>query len=65
MAFTQEQYNDLTAAIAEGVTTVSSNGRQVAYRNLSDMLKLRDQMAAELGISGAGRKRRYMSFRRD
>lgn len=65
MAFTQEQLDDLTAAIAEGVTTVSSLGRQVSYRSLADMLKLRDQMAAELGVGGTGRKRRYVSFRRD
>jgi|DEB0MinimDraft_3_1074331.scaffolds.fasta_scaffold235414_2 hypothetical protein len=65
MAFTQTQYDDLTAAIAEGVTTVKSNGREVSYRNLSDMLRLRDQMAAELGIAGAGRWRKYASFKRD
>ncbi|MFZ9061662.1 MAG: phage head-tail joining protein [Steroidobacteraceae bacterium] len=65
MAFTQQQYDDLEAAIAEGVSTVSSNGRQVSYRNLGDMLKLRDQMALELGITGAGRRRNYASFRRD
>lgn len=65
MAFTQEQLEELTAAIAEGVTTVSSNGRQVSYRNLTDMLKLRDLMAEELGVGGSGRKRRYVSFRRD
>ena len=51
MAFTQQQYEDLVAAIAEGVTSVSSNGRQVSYRNLGDMLKLSEQMAQELGIA--------------
>jgi len=65
MAFTQQQLADLEAAIAEGVTMVSSNGRQVSYRNLSDMLKLRDQMREELAISGVGRHRKYISFQRD
>jgi hypothetical protein len=65
MAFTQQQLADLEAAIAEGVTTVSSNGRQVSYRNLSDMLKLRDHMREELGVVGAGRQRKYISFKRD
>ena len=65
MAYTQQQLIDLEAAIAEGVTTVSSNGRQVSYRNLTDMLKLRDLMAQELGVTGAGRQRRYVSFKRD
>ena len=52
MAYTQEQLDDLEAAIAEGVTSVSSNGRHVTYRNLGEMLKLRDLMAQELGIAG-------------
>jgi hypothetical protein len=65
MAFTQQQYEDLIAAIAEGVTTVSSNGRQVSYRNLNDMFKLKSQMEQELGVAGAGRRRHYASFRRD
>jgi hypothetical protein len=65
MAFTQQQLADLEAAIAEGVTTVSSNGRQVSYRNLSDMLKLRDAIREELGVTGAGRRRKYISFQRD
>jgi hypothetical protein len=65
MAFTQQQYEDLVAAIAEGVSTVSSNGRQVSYRNMTDMLKLKAQMEQELGLGTGGRTRKYMSFRRD
>jgi hypothetical protein len=65
MAYTQQQYDDLVAAIAEGVTSVSSNGRQVSYRNLSDMLKLKSVMEEELGVTGAGRRRQYVTFRRD
>jgi hypothetical protein len=65
MAYTQQQLADLEAVIAEGVSNVSANGRQVGYRNLSDLLKLRDQMQQELGVSGAGRRRHYVSFKRD
>jgi hypothetical protein len=65
MVFTQQQYEDLVAAIAEGVTTVASNGRQVQYRSLSEMMKLKAVMEEELGVSGAGRRRHYASFRRD
>ena len=65
MAYTAEQLADLEASIAEGVSSVSSNGRQVSYRNLSDLLKLRDAMREELGITGAGRRRHYISFKRD
>jgi len=65
MAYTLQQLQDLEAAIAEGVSSVSSNGRQVSYRNLSDMMKLRDLMAEELGVAGSGRTRKYVSFKRD
>jgi hypothetical protein len=65
MAFTQQQYEDLVAAIAEGVTTVASNGRKIEYRSLAEMMKLKAVMEEELGVSGAGRQRRYASFRRD
>jgi hypothetical protein len=65
MAFTQQQYDDLVAAIAEGVSSVSSNGRQVSYRNMTDMLKLKAQMEQELGLSSGGRTRKYLTFGRD
>jgi hypothetical protein len=65
MAFTQQQYSDLVAAIAEGVTTVMSNGRRVEYRSLAEMMKLKSVMEEELGAAGAGRRRHYASFRRD
>jgi hypothetical protein len=65
MSFTLAQYQELVSAIGEGVSSVSSNGRQVAYRNLTDMLKLKAQMEQELGLGTGGRTRKYMSFRRD
>jgi hypothetical protein len=65
MAFTQQQYEDLVAAIAEGVTTVMSNGRRLEYRSLTEMMKLKSVMEEELGAAGAGRRRHYASFRRD
>ena len=66
MAYTQQQYNDLVAAIAEGVLSVRfSDGRQISYRSLSEMMNLKSVMEEELGVSGAGRRRHYASFRRD
>jgi hypothetical protein len=64
VAYTLQQYQALVDALAEGVSSVSSNGRQVSYRNTSDLLKLKAQMEEELGI-GAGRTRKYVSFKRD
>jgi hypothetical protein len=66
MAYTQQQYSDLVAAIAEGVLSVRfSDGRQISYRSLSEMMNLKSVMEEELGVSGAGRRRHYASFRRD
>lgn len=65
MAYTLQQLQDLRAAIAEGVTKVRfSDGRELQYRSLSEMLQVERLMAAELE-AGAGRSRRvYLSFRR-
>ena len=66
MAYTQQQYSDLVAAIAEGVLSVRfSDGRQISYRSLSEMMNLKSVMEEDLGVSGAGRRRHYASFRRD
>jgi len=51
MAFTSEQLAALEEAIAQGVTTVSYNGKTVTYRNLSDMIRLRDMMRKDLGLT--------------
>ena len=54
MAFTSEQLAALEEAIAQGVTTVAYNGKTVTYRNLADMIKLRDMMRKELGQVSSG-----------
>jgi len=46
--FTQAQVDALTTAIAQGVTTVTHNGKTVRYMSLQQMLKLRDRMITEL-----------------
>lgn len=51
MAFTQVQLNNLEDAIAEGVTSVQLNGRQIQYLSLKEMERLRDSIRAELGVS--------------
>jgi hypothetical protein len=64
MAYTQAQLDDLRAAIAEGVTSVSANGRTVSYRNLDDMRKLERAMADQLELSARRPLRILASFRR-
>lgn len=53
--FTQEQYDALIAALAEGVLTVKYQDKMVTYRSLDEMLKLKKVMAEDLGLN-AGNK---------
>lgn len=67
MAYTQQQADALREAIAEGVTTLSSDGRTVTYRSLADMRSLLQEIEAALaGPAVAGNSRRvYARFQRD
>lgn len=63
-SYTQQQLSDLRAAIAEGITKVSANGRTVEYRSLADMRQLERIMAEQLEQSTRRPERIYASFRR-
>lgn len=63
--YTQSQYDTLTAAIAQGATTVKYGDKEVTYRSLTDMLRVKELMATDLGINGTApqnRGRRYAQF---
>jgi hypothetical protein len=51
MAFSESQLTALEAAIAKGMTSVQFGERRVTYQSLTDMIKLRDVMRTELGVS--------------
>ncbi len=53
MAFTHTQLDTLEAAIAGGTLTVKFADRLVTYQTLNDMVKLRNLMRQELGLSSA------------
>ena len=55
MAYTQTQLDALDAAIAEGVLSVSYDGRSVQYRSLAEMEKIRSKMFKSLEAD-AGRQ---------
>jgi hypothetical protein len=61
MAYTLEQYNALVEAIATGALSIQYGGKTVTYRSLADMERLRDNMAAELGLIQRVR-RKYADF---
>lgn len=48
--YTLEQYNALTAAIAQGALRVKYSDKEVEYRSLDDMLTLKRIMEQQLGI---------------
>lgn len=53
-SFTLEQLQTLEAAIAKGVFKVKYQDREVTYRSLNEMLKLRSVMRQCLGLSKSG-----------
>ena len=70
MAYTQQQVNDLKAAIAGGQLMVRSGDRSIQYRSLDEMQRLLRVMEDDLaGLSGTNGlvlgRRNYASFRRD
>lgn len=54
--YTIDQYNALTAAIAQGALKVKYADKEVEYRSLDDMLKLQQIMANDLGLNGDNTK---------
>lgn len=49
--WTQEQYQNLCNAIAEGAMEVKYGDKWIKYNSLSDMLKLKSVMEQDLGIT--------------
>lgn len=64
MAYTQEQYSELQAAIAEGALVVRHADRTVTYRSLDEMQRILRMMADELGLNATNNSggRRFASF---
>ncbi len=56
--YTQADLNALNSAIATGARSVSYNGQKVEYRDLDEMLRVRDDMERELGTTKTKRRSR-------
>jgi hypothetical protein len=67
MAYTQQQINDLRAAIASGQLIVRSGDRSIQYRSLSELRSVLAEAEAELAGRPTGLQlgRNLASFRRD
>ena len=51
MAYTNAQLETIEGAIASGTLRVEIDGRVVVYQSLDALIKLRDQIRAELGVA--------------
>jgi hypothetical protein len=51
MAYTTAQLETIEGAIASGTLRVEIDGRVVVYQSLDALIKLRDQIKAELGVA--------------
>ncbi len=48
MAFTQQNLDAIENAIATGTLSVEYNGKRVTYRSMSDLMRARDVIKADL-----------------
>ena len=63
MGFTTDQYNTLTAAIAQGAKTVKYADKEVQYFDSVDqMFRLKRAMEVDLGICKAGLHTKLAQF---
>ena len=62
MTFTVDDLNAIEQAIASGELTVISEGRQVTYRSMLDLMRARDVIRKELQQAGTLTKKKRFSF---
>lgn len=63
-AFTQENLNALEQAIVEGIKVVKYSDKEVEYRSLEDMLKIRNLMKKELCVDKSSASKGLFGGRR-
>ena len=56
--FTKENLTALEHAIAEGAKRVKYSDKEIEYRSLEEMLKIRDLMKKELGLNKCSSSRK-------
>jgi len=62
MAWSSDDLADLEAAIAQGAMVVKYTDKTVQYRSLDEMMRIRDLMRKELGLSDPCKSRIYPRF---
>lgn len=56
MAYTQDQYQALVGAIAQGALRVKYADKEIQYHSLADMERLKKSMELDLGIAKSSAK---------
>jgi len=51
MAYTQSDLDNLDKAIANGITRVKINNKEITYRSLDEMKQIRAEIRKELGVT--------------
>lgn len=59
MAFTQSQLDAIESAIGDGTLTVKYADKEVTYRSLNEMLRIRDLIKQSLGQTSSSASRVY------
>jgi len=62
MAHTQTDLDNIKSALASGEQSVEVDGRKVVYRSVDDLIKARDQIAAELAANSSAQSVRRGTF---
>lgn len=65
MAFTQTQLDALESAIATGSLECMFDGKQVRYRSLDEMMRIRDSIMSALGLNSTTRRFSVAAFTKD
>ncbi|MEE3046646.1 MAG: hypothetical protein VX620_15460 [Pseudomonadota bacterium] len=63
MAWTQTDLDNIERAMAQGTRKVVIEGKEVEYRSLEEMIKVRNLIKTSLGTTSVT-KRRYATFSR-
>lgn len=58
MAFTSSDLNAINEAIASGALEVQYTDKRVKYRSLEDMIKVRNMIRQELGLTDNSKRRK-------
>ena len=64
MAYTQSQLDKITEAIALGATTVKYGDKEIIYRSLAEMKRIKQDMESELSISSKTINRKFAEYGR-